>query len=396
MTGSEPDLEALLAELKERVVRRRRDGVYPEDLEETLDEHFDRLMGDRPAPSPAVYDEIESALDVLENYNYSRSRIDDGSEVPGGEVAHRVVSKIVSRQIQGVLEQAQEHAHVIARTVTLVAEITSTLGREYDTKVLQQLDDIQARLAEHQRALNGLARGVNDVKARTPGLPVSPFYDEAAFTSFFRGSTDELQARYRPLAEMFVGCDPVLEVGFGRGEFLELLRAAGVKARGVEVDPQLVAVARGRGLDVEHIEGGVEHLARLAPESLGGLVMIQVIEHLSPQHVIDVVGLAAEKVRKGGRVVIETVNPMSLNTYSRAFWADPDHVRPVHPVFLDFLFREAGFSEFHVEWRSPMPVDETLRPVPGDDARTEQMNANFARLNELLYGPQDYALVATR
>ena len=47
--------------------------------------------------------------------------------------------------------------------------------------------------------------------------------------------------------------------------------------------------------------------------------MIQVIEHLSPQHVIDVVRLAAEKVRPGGRVVVETVNPTSLYTYAHAF-----------------------------------------------------------------------------
>ena len=72
--------------------------------------------------------------------------------------------------------------------------------------------------------------------------------------------------------------------------------------------------------------------------------MIQVIEHLSPQHVIDFVALAAEKLRPGGKVVIETVNPASLYTYARAFWVDPDHVRPVHPSFLEFLFREAEFS----------------------------------------------------
>jgi len=396
VTAEHPDLDALLVELRERVEKRRREGLYPEGLEETLDEHFDRLMGERPTPSPALYDEIRAALYELENFEYSRTRIDAGSEVPGGEFAHRAVGKVVSRQIQGVLEQAQEHAHVVARTVSLVAEITSSLARQYDTKVLQQLDDLQARIAEQQRAVNDLKRNVLDVSARTPGSPVSTFYDEAAFTGAFRGTTDELQLRYRGLAEAFAGCDPVLDIGFGRGEFLELLRDAGVQARGVEVDPRLVAIARGRGLDVEAIDGGVEYLAQVPAASLGGLVMIQVIEHLSPQHVIDTVALAAEKVRAGGRVVIETVNPVSLNTYARAFWVDPDHVRPVHPAFLEFLFHQAGFAKVEVEWRSPMEPDETLQLLPGDDPQTKQMNANLERLNELLFGYQDYAVIATR
>ena len=137
-------------------------------------------------------------------------------------------------------------------------------------------------------------------------------------------------------------------------------------------------------------------MSELDEASLGGLVMIQVIEHLSPQHVIDVVGLAAEKVRPGGRVVIETVNPMSLYTYAHAFWVDPDHVRPVHPNYLGFLFAEAGFATIEIVDRSPVPADESLEPMPGDDELSKRLNANFDRINRLLFGPQDYAIVATR
>ncbi len=124
--------------------------------------------------------------------------------------------------------------------------------------------------------------------------------------------------------------------------------------------------------------------------------MIQVIEHLSPQHVIDVVRLAAEKVRPGGRVIVETVNPTSLYTYAHAFWVDPDHVRPVHPNYLGFLFAEAGFATVERVDRSPVPADESLEQIPGDDELSKRLNANFDRINSLLFGPQDYAIVATR
>ena len=125
--------------------------------------------------------------------------------------------------------------------------------------------------------------------------------------------------------------------------------------------------------------------------------MIQVIEHLSPQHVIDFVALAAEKLRPGGKVVLETVNPASLYTYARAFWVDPDHVRPVHPNFLEFLFREAEFAEA----RDRVPVAGGRSRGARAAARRRSadaasLNENFERIGALLFGAQDYAVIATR
>jgi O-antigen chain-terminating methyltransferase len=224
---------------------------------------------------------------------------------------------------------------------------------------------------------------------------VDPWYDGEHFTSAFRGSDEALRARYQGLAQEFVGFDHVLDVGFGSADFMGLLRDLGVAVRGVEVDPELVARARGFGFDVE-VGFGTEYLATLPSESLGGLVMLQVVEHLSPQQLIDVVQLIANKVRKGGKVIIETVNPTSLYTYTRAFWLDPDHVRPVSPPFLAFLFQEAGFERMHIDWRSPVAEEERLALLPGDDAATRRINENLERLNTVVFGPQDYALIAIR
>jgi len=269
------------------------------------------------------------------------------------------------------------------------------MGDEFDTRILQQLDDLQVRLAEQARDVNRLEAKVAETRERIPGCAVDAWYDENHFTSFFRGSSDDLRSRYTELAKEFIGCDPVVDLGFGGGDFMELLTELGVKVRGVEPDPQLVTSALGRGLDVE--QGlAVEYLRTVEPGSLGGIVMIQVIEHLSPQQVLDFVALAAEKVRPGGKVVLETVNPASLYTYARAFWVDPDHVRPVHPSFLEFLFREAEFARFSIEYRSPVSEAEALVPLAGDDPQTLAVNENFQRINALLFGAQDYAVVATR
>src|SRR5262249_39506371 len=269
------------------------------------------------------------------------------------------------------------------------------LADVYDKRVLQQLDDMQTQLAEEQDRMQRVLTSLQEVVARVPGSGLDPWYHADAFNAHFRGDPDDILERYRDPAARFRDCSPVLDMGFGRSEFLRLLAELGVDARGIEVDPELVEWARLHGLDVE-TGRAVEYLETLEDATLGGLVMIQVIEHLSPQHVIDVVRLASEKVRPGGKVVMETVNPTSLYTYAHAFWVDPDHVRPVHPHYLGFLFTEAGFASVERVDRSPVPDDESLELLPGDDEVTKRLNANFERINSLLYGPQDYAIVATR
>jgi 2-polyprenyl-3-methyl-5-hydroxy-6-metoxy-1,4-benzoquinol methylase len=389
------DLETVVAELRSRIELRRESGEYPADLESTLDDHFDRLVGVRPRSSPALRDELQSVLNALTHLHFSRARIDPASNLPGGRFVHRFMSRAMSRQIDGVLAQTEQQAALVTRAVAVLGEIASTIGDEFDTRVLQQLDDLQVRIAEQGRDVNSLEAKMAETRERIPGCAVDAWYGEDHFTAFFRGSSDDLRSRYIDLAKEFIGCDPVVDLGFGRGEFLELLTELGVDARGVEPDPQLVTSARGRGLNVE--QGlAVEYLRSLEPASLGGIVMIQVIEHLSPQQVIDFVALAAEKVRPGGKVVLETINPASLYTYARAFWLDPDHVRPVHPNFLEFLFREAEFARFSIEYRSPVSEAEALLPIEGDDSRTNRLNENFQRIGALLFGAQDYAVIATR
>ena len=84
-------------------------------------------------------------------------------------------------------------------------------------------------------------------------------------------------------------------------------------------------------------------------------------------------------MRPGGKVVIETVNPQSLYVFARSFYLDPTHVRPVHPAYLEFLFREAGFAEVEIDWRNPPPDTDQLLELVGDDESTRELNENFAQ-----------------
>ena len=134
---------------------------------------------------------------------------------------------------------------------------------------------------------------------------------------------------------------------------------------GVDIDGELVKSAVERGLPVEE-EDALRYLRSLDDKALGGMSLIQVIEHFSAQEIVDFVALAADKVRPGGRVFVETVNPQSLYVFAHALFLDPTHMRPVHPAYLAFLFREAGFAAVDIEWRSPPPADDVLEPAPDD------------------------------
>ena len=120
--------------------------------------------------------------------------------------------------------------------------------------------------------------------------------------------------------------------------------------------------------------------------------MIQVIEHLSPQGQLDAMAAAAAAVATGGRLVIETVNPLSLYVYGHALYLDPTHTRPVHPLYLQFLAEEAGFSGIEIVFTAWAPPEEQIPPdaFPGADPHI------ITRLNDVIYGPQDYAVIATR
>jgi len=393
------DIDALVARLQERVEERRRQGAYPPGLEDHLADHFRRVLLERSGPWQAP--DLRGPLTALQQgLPLSRARIPVDSSLPGGTVVHRAIGKAVSRQTQGALQQVQNFAGSVQDLLERIVAMLENLEQEVHVEIPRHLDAIIERQAVQERELAGAAAGS---PGDSPGVALNggqhatrslfPWYSSVRFEEEFRGGREDLMERYRDLAERLRDSGPVLDIGCGRGEFLELLAANGVEAWGVDLDAELVKVATERGLNVTQADG-LRTLEQLDDGSLGALVLIQVVEHLSAQEVIDLVALAAAKVRPGGPVCVETVNPQSLYVFARAFWIDPTHHQPVHPAYLTFLFREAGFSEVGIDWRSPPPSDEILEEVAGDVP--EVVNANVRRLNQLLFAPQDYLLIARR
>jgi predicted TPR repeat methyltransferase len=192
----------------------------------------------------------------------------------------------------------------------------------------------------------------------------------------------------------------VLDIGCGRGELLSLLRDNGIESRGIDIDQAMVNRCLAQGLPVEHANL-FTYLESVEPRSLGGIVATQVIEHLTHQELRQMLTLIQRSLKKDGVVLLETINPQSVSALSRNFFRDPTHVFPVHPDTLRFTLEMLGFNTADVLYRSPYPDSAKLQEIPYEaelPARwigvLQRMNDNVSRLNDLLYGPQDYALIA--
>jgi len=228
------------------------------------------------------------------------------------------------------------------------------------------------------------ARVASSVPVETGGhAPPLPPGVYSLFEERFRGSPQDItekQRSYLPLLRGLPG--PLLDIGCGRGELLSLLAGEGIPATGVEFNPIAAAACRQQGLAVEEGDG-VAVLSGKADASLGGIVALQVVEHWSADALFAFLREARRTLAPGGVLIAETVNTDSLSAL-KAFFLDPSHVRPVPADALRFLAQAAGFTDTRIEYRAFLPEGERL----------EENSENDAKLNRLLFGPQDYALVA--
>jgi len=243
--------------------------------------------------------------------------------------------------------------------------------------------ELEERLTRVERRDRGPATVVAATVAAQPDAGALPDY--FAFESRMRGSVDEIRERQRRYVADFRERGPVLDIGCGRGELVGMLRVAGVDARGIDADADMVAYARGDQLPVEQADV-ISYLEGLEDGALGGVFLGQVVEHLPPLTLVRVLELCAAKLRAGGLLVAETINPLSPIAL-RNYYADLTHAQPLVPETLELLARQSGFAETEIRFVNE-PAERLTEP---DDP---VIAGNVRRLNELLFGPLDYALYA--
>jgi SAM-dependent methyltransferase len=266
------------------------------------------------------------------------------------------------------------------------------------------LDAAPARLGELRARLDVLDKRVRTLVERSnplpadDGAPVLPAtFDYVGFEQRFRGDTDlVLERTAERYFDLLEGASPVLDIGCGRGEILAALAARGVSGVGVDLDAGMVGEAQAAGVDARHGDA-IRFLADSPAESWGAAIAIQVVEHLELDALLTLIELAHSRLRAGGKLILETPNPASLIVLGNSYLLDPTHVRPLHPALLSFLVERAGFADVRLAFYEPatgyhLPHLE----VEDGGAWVEQVNAAFTKLNDVLFGPQDYAVIATK
>jgi O-antigen chain-terminating methyltransferase len=300
----------------------------------------------------------------------------------------RAFNDAVLKLVDQLFEEADGLHRELERTRAELAE------RRADARRTAELEERLVRVERRARTGNGTAPATVAAQPAAASLP-----DYFAFESRLRGATGEVGERQRVYLDDFRDAAPVLDVGCGRGEFLALLRDAGVEARGVDADEDMVSYARGEGLDVAQADA-LAHLEGLEDGSLGGVFCAQVVEHLPPPALLRLLELVHAKLRPGGIFVAETINPLSPVSF-RHYFADLTHAQPLVPETLALLASHAGFSDPETRFLNEPPPVERLRAVdlpddPAFDGARAALAHNVERLNAQLFGPLDYAIVARR
>jgi SAM-dependent methyltransferase len=327
------------------------------------------------------------------------------------------------------VEALQRALRVLSSDWLMHWESLAAREQRYDarmTSLTQAYDNVLEVASLAQRSTMTLKRAVDAIAAGQPAVAAAPASSAAAgaspapaspadvpdtnafkyveFEDRYRGSREDIQRRLAEYVPLFDGASQVLDVGCGRGELLGLLRDRGIEARGIDINDEMVATCRARGLTADRADA-LAFLSAQPDGSLGGLIAIQVVEHLEPGYLMRLIDTAYQKLKPGAPLVLETINAACWAAFFDSYIRDFTHARPLHPDTLRYLVQASGFAKVDIRYLSPIAPHDKLalvKLVSERDATptvlelVEGLNDHANRLNSQLFTYRDYAVIARR
>jgi SAM-dependent methyltransferase len=322
--------------------------------------------------------------------------------------------RLMERRFGGLEQMAsRHHQRILTETEGRLAEWEKALTRLKTEHIQRILTETEGRLAEWEKALTRLKtehilqeRRVTMLLEETRKRLPEPLSQEqlqaianegnhvleALYVSFedqFRGTREDIKERfqiYLPILERaHLGSDkmPIVEVGSGRGEWLELLQQGGLRARGVDLNRVMVQECERRGLVAVEAEA-VAYLSSLPASSVGAVTGFHIIEHLPFDLLVKLLDETVRVLKPGGAVIFETPNPANVLVGSHNFYLDPSHRNPLPSATMRFIAEARGLCRVEIMDLHPYP--ESFRIRDGGNDIVERFNTYF-------YGPQDYAVI---
>ena len=253
----------------------------------------------------------------------------------------------------------------------------STLNLEKQQGILSSSDSIELSLP-HQN-------GPTDSSQQSQ---IDTFY--LALEDRFRGDRSQIRERlrvYLPIlqdTDLRQSGDKILDLGCGRGEWLELLRDEGYQGIGLDINQPMIQYCQEMRLSILDADA-LAYLKSLPDNSLGGVTGFHIVEHLPFEVLIELVSQTHRVVRTGGLIIFETPNPRNVLVGSCNFYFDPTHKNPIPPETLQFVAQYSGFDSAQI-----------LRLNPSDNPRVLETSDLADRFNELFYGSMDYAVIGIK
>lgn len=353
-----------------------------------------RVLEERADSSDAVNLQLASALEGLEKRAQLTDAVSARATVALEELELRAVALGAEQDRLGTLVE-QMHAEArgwveaSSHAATLQFDLLGTQQQAAATRI--------SKLEPKVEALEASFRANGD--ARTNAAQSQRALDSLylRFEERFRGEQDIIRKRaeaYLPLVRVpGIGeaDTPVIDVGSGRGEWLDLLREVGLHAFGIDTNHEFVAKCRARGLAVTEADALVA-LAALPEASAGAITSMHLVEHLPFEALVEMIDQAHRVLTPGGVLILETPNPENINVGTHWFYLDPTHRNPLPPSMLAWLVAERGFADVEIRRQSEHRSFRGPELLAGDAPGAEQVNEVLAGYR----AAPDYAVVAWR
>lgn len=260
---------------------------------------------------------------------------------------------------------------------------------KYSRQILK-LDNLQKQINSLDKAMSfKLNQNVERLKSvKGADLISEDHILDNFYTSFedkFRGNEDEIKQRQSQYLNFFKNSKidfeeyPVVDLGSGRGEFLEILKQNEINALGIDLNSDMVDRVKKKKLNVVQYDA-LKYVEETKPQSIGAITGFHIIEHIPFNSLLRLFSNAHSALVDDGFVIFETPNPENIVVGSNTFYLDPSHLNPLPPDLIKFALETSNFSKTEVLRIHPAPIDESDKKLSSD-------------IVNRFYGPRDYAVI---